>query len=82
MMYLKMYRPKTHDNLISMVYLGVNHGRYTVKKIFAIMGEPCKFPWVVNDINMFQLRADLLSGKWESKTWGRLIQGEQASKTY
>ncbi len=76
MMYLKLYRPITHDNLITMVYMGVGHGRFTVKKIFDIMAIPLKFPWKVNDINVFQLRADLMSGVWESKTWGKLTQGE------
>ncbi len=83
MMYLKMYRPKVHDHLITMVYLGVSPGRDMVKKIFHTYADICKFPksWNVNEINVFQLRVDLISGKWESKTWGKLMQYEAESKT-
>lgn len=80
MMYLKIYRPKAHDHLISMTYLGVNSGRYTVKKIFHTYGVSCKFPWKVNDVNVFQLRADLINETWKSKTWGKLIQGESVNQ--
>lgn len=74
MFYLKYHRPKVHDSFVAMLFMGVNPARGMLEEIFKTYAKPCKFPeeWTVNSINLFQIRADLISGHWHSQTWDRL----------
>lgn len=74
--FLKSYLPLTHDHLCATLFVSMVNSRLILRNVFELYAETHKFPWKLNDINLFLAKHAIRTGQWYSPAASQIVKAK------